>query len=260
MTPIRSQKKIADRSTATLKERGISLITGIRNGKTVSMYAMMEAHTTLEEFQKKHPIYYREPKLVFVEHVRFAPHKKTAPESIMRMVLQALGIHSKYYNTYDVRTTFADEMLKAQSNNIQYVIPIDNAENLRAEDYTSIKVLNEFRSKKHDVGLAFVIAGQRPAMFRMPYWFHEISDEIVIDKAAADEIATIIDELYPEEKKYLYPHIVTLSECATTGVMKKVMRRMVSDVRTDYVEKGGFKETDLLKDIAKLNEQVRIAA
>jgi hypothetical protein len=263
MKPIRSQKKISEAVSTTLLERGIALITGRRNGKTISQYALMESHTTLEDFQKLHPIYYKQPKLVFCEHVRFPPTHKISPEGIMRMVLGAMGVYARYMDTREVRVTFADEMMKAKKNNVIFVVPMDNAENLHEKAYSAMKELNEFRYRKEDVGLAFVISGQLQAMYKMPPWFSEIATEYCIDKAAVDEIADIMDELYPKEKHLLYPFIATFQQCGTTGIMKKKIKEAVIEIRSGYIDDEKTKKEFQLKleqSIVKINEQMRLAA
>lgn len=259
----RSQRDVNERANTTLSERGIAFLSGMRNGKTVSLFGLLEGNMTAEEYMSQ-PITFQRPvgkeRLVFIEHVRFPRSHSISAEGIMRLVLQALGKPRNVYygNIYDVRKAFSDEMLTAQKNGTIFVLWIDNSENLPRKAYTVLKELNELRYHKKHVGLAVAMAGYSLAT-QAPTWFDQVCTEIMVTKLKGDEIRDIIDDLYPKEK-HLFSAVAirTLEQCSSTGIMRKALRRMVEDIKKGYSDDVDTQE--LSKFITTENAKVALAA
>jgi hypothetical protein len=256
MKPVRSQREIIRQATEEISDRGIVFFSGKRDGKTVSLYGLLEMHTTLAEYLHEFPKFDVKPgekRLVFIEHVRFPRSHAITAESVMRQILQAMGEpwHRYRGSIYDARSRFSEIMLEAAKKRIVYVLPIDNAENLPPRAYLVLKELNEMRFEKRHVGLGVAIAGNLVAS-RAPMWFLDMAREILVTKVGAEEIADIIEELYPREKHMFSAQAIReLSRSATTGVLRKILREQIDDIRAGYTETADPKA--ISERTAKLN-------
>jgi hypothetical protein len=269
-----AQKGIINKAYESLKQREPVFLSGTRNGKTYSMYRLIEATDTMEnrisrdehkltrsrrgDVIKRHA---EDPELVFLEHVRFPRVDRMSTESVMRQVLQACGfpLSIRSMNVYEIRKAFVEALYAARESNEVYCLAIDNAENLPERAYTIIKEINELRHRGKDIGLSVAISGYYEKM-KMPYWFHDMCHEIVVAKISdIADIRTFIENTYPAQAHLFGPAAIRqLQRCQTTGLMRKAIRQMVTDIQEGYAEE--VKDLDLGKLVDKNNERYAIAA
>lgn len=229
-----NQKQHILEAHEALKNRGMVFLAGRENGKTRIATRLQELKPVASgpgrfTLRARHE---EDNEIEFVTNIFYGRSDKVTPYTFMRQILASQGIKPGY-GFWEVTKSFENMLVENYERGRVIALAIDNAELLPERTYTVLKMLNEMRRNKKDIGCAVLVSGRFEKM-RMPIPFLKRCTEIQVGPiTATSEIAQLIETHWPGEASGFTEEALrrVKSQCETTLEIREAISRIVRKKR-----------------------------
>lgn len=217
------------------------LITGKSNGKTRLIHVALE---TLAQKVTRSSNGANVPEGLYLGRVRHSENKRiefmtraylpTNNITVPGMMKQVLAAHGELVpHGIPGAVKRFDEMVRSLADNGRMIaLAIDNTELLSPKAFTVLKALNEYYdpARQRSVGVGLMLAATPKAMKRMPMSFLLRCAELRIGRVTNEEIAELIDALFPAKRHLFTPRAMQhLAKCETNLELRHVIERSIAE-------------------------------